>query len=171
MIISEQKKGKSSMAPFELECSCEETTKGTTISLDVLNELQELQKNYWIHWLLICKWMQNRVPAIIRVWDMFPPQLVLHCLLCYLASGSHHDIWLKASLAKSTFFACVHWGVNAILKCPHLKIQFPTDDAGLKEATIEFQNKSSFGILDGCVGALDGWHFCIFFWPLSVLWN
>jgi hypothetical protein len=32
------------MAPFELECSCEETTKGTTISLDVLNELQELQK-------------------------------------------------------------------------------------------------------------------------------
>ena len=51
---------------------------------------------------------------------------------------------------------CVHRGINLILKCPHLKIQFPTDDAGIKEAALEFQNKSSFGILGGCVGALDG---------------
>ncbi len=28
---------------------------------------------------------------------------------------------------------------------------------GLKQLALEFQNKSNFGIMDGCVGALDGW--------------
>ena len=74
-----------------------------------------------------------------------------------MAGGSHHDIRIIAGVSKSTFFAHVHQGINAILKCPHLKIQFPTDDAGLKEVALEFQNKTSFGILDGYVGALDGW--------------
>jgi hypothetical protein len=85
------------------------------------------------------------------------PELGLHCLLRYLAGRSHHDIRLLAGVAKSTFFAYTHRGIDAILKCPHLNIQFPTNDAGLKEIAMEFQNKSSFGVLDGCIGALDGW--------------
>jgi len=32
--------------PIELECPCEETAKGVTISLDVSNGLQELQKTF-----------------------------------------------------------------------------------------------------------------------------
>jgi hypothetical protein len=31
------------------------------------------------------------------------PELVLHCLLRYLAGGSHHDIRVLAGIAKSTF--------------------------------------------------------------------
>jgi hypothetical protein len=32
------------------------------------------------------------------------PELVIHCLLHFLAGGSHHDIRLLAGVAKSTFF-------------------------------------------------------------------
>jgi hypothetical protein len=64
---------------------------------------------------------------------------------------------------------------GASLSATHLKI---ADDAGLKEVVaLEFENKSSFGVLNKCVGALDGWlcwinvplgrdtfqHFSIFF--------
>ncbi len=85
------------------------------------------------------------------------PELILHCLLWYLAGGSHHDIQVLAGIAKSTFFACVHQGIDAVSKCPELALHFPTELSELKEVAIEFQGKSSFGLLDGCVGALDGW--------------
>jgi hypothetical protein len=85
------------------------------------------------------------------------PELVLHCLLRYMAGGSHHDIQVLAGIAKSTFFACVHRGIDAVNKCRELALHFPTELSELKEVAIEFQGKSSFGVLDGCVGALDGW--------------
>jgi hypothetical protein len=50
------------------------------------------------------------------------PQLVLHCLLWYLAGGSHLDIGIVAGVANSTFCVCVHQGMNAVLKCPYLEI-------------------------------------------------
>ena len=62
-----------------------------------------------------------------------------------------------AGIAKSTFFACVHRGIDAVNKCRELALHFPTELSELKEVAIEFQGKSSFGVLDGCVGALDGW--------------
>ncbi len=62
-----------------------------------------------------------------------------------------------AGIAKSTFFACVHRGIGAVNKCPELALHFPTGPSEMKEVAIEFQGKSSFGVLDGCVGALDGW--------------
>jgi hypothetical protein len=43
-------------------------------------------------------------------------------------------------------------------------LHFPTELSELKEVAIEFQGKSSFGILDGCIVALDGW-LC----PLTLL--
>ncbi len=62
-----------------------------------------------------------------------------------------------AGIAKSTFFSCVHRVIDAVLKCPQLKLQFPTNTVRLKKTAVKFQNKSSFGILDGFTGALDGW--------------
>jgi hypothetical protein len=59
------------------------------------------------------------------------PELILHCLLRYLAGGSHHDIRVIAGIAKSTLFSCIHRGIDAVLKCPQLKLQFPTHTVGL----------------------------------------
>jgi len=71
--------------------------------------------------------------------------------------------WISSSYLNCSWwcqvylFVSVNRGIKAIPKCPHLKRQFPTDEAGLKEVTLEIQNKSSFWVLEGCVGALDGW--------------
>jgi hypothetical protein len=46
------------------------------------------------------------------------PDLVLHCLLRYLASGSHHDIQLIALVTKSTFFCMCPSGYKCNTKVP-----------------------------------------------------
>jgi hypothetical protein len=95
----------------------------------------------------------KQVPVKIGIRVYFP---IDGCfiIVCYV-------IWMVGLIMTFEFSRCcivsVHLGINAILKCQHIKIQFPTDDAWLKEVVMEFQNKSSFGVLDGCVGALDGW--------------
>jgi len=85
------------------------------------------------------------------------PELILHCLIRYMAGGSHHDIRILAGLPISSFFYCLHRGMDAVNRCPQLSLEFPTDHGELKRVALEFQGKSSFGVMDGCVGALDGW--------------
>ncbi len=60
-------------------------------------------------------------------------------------------------MVKSTFFSVIHWGIDAVNGCPELSIHFPTSSHDLKVVELEYQNKSSNGLLDGCIGALDGW--------------
>jgi len=85
------------------------------------------------------------------------PELILHCLIRYMAGGSHHDIHVLFGLPKSSFFYCLHRAIDAINICPELDITFPMDSAGLKRLALGFTGKSSFGVIDGCVGELDGW--------------
>jgi len=85
------------------------------------------------------------------------PELILHCLIRYMAGGSHHDIRVLAGLPKSSFFYCLHRGIDAVNRCPQLSLKFPTEHDDLKKVCLELQAKSSFGVMDGCVGALDGW--------------
>lgn len=94
------------------------------------------------------------------------PELILHCLIRYLAGGSHHDIRVVVGIPKSTFFSCLHRGIDAVNRCSQLALKFPTDRHQLKRVALEFQQKSSFGVMDGCVGALDGW-LCRIKVPLS----
>jgi hypothetical protein len=41
----------------------------------------------------------------------------------------------------------VHRGIDAVNKCRELALHFPTELSELKEVAIEFQGKSSFGVL------------------------
>jgi hypothetical protein len=92
------------------------------------------------------------------------PELILHCLIRDMAGGSHHDIRVLFGLPKSSFFYCLHQAIDAINKCPELDITFPMDTAGLKRLALGFTGKSSFGVIDGCVGALDRW-LCLLHFP------
>jgi hypothetical protein len=89
------------------------------------------------------------------------PELILHCLIRYMAGGSHHDIRVLAGLPISPFLYYLHRGMDAVNRCPQLSLEFPMDHGELKRVALEFQGKSSFGVTDGCVGALDGWLCCI----------
>jgi hypothetical protein len=85
------------------------------------------------------------------------PKLILHCVLRYMAGVTHHDIHVLAGICKSTFFTCLHRAIDAINKCPNLALHFPSDPVALKEVAAEFPSKSSFGVLNRCIRALDGW--------------
>ena len=47
--------------------------------------------------------------------------------------------------------------INAVSNSESLKLQFPITSSDLKVSAERFQNKSSGGIIGGCVGAIDGW--------------
>jgi len=85
------------------------------------------------------------------------PEIIMHCTLRYLAGGSFSDIRATAGLSKATFYYCIHRGIDAINSCLALALQFPMTEDELKTTALEFQGKSSFGMLNGCIGALDGW--------------
>ncbi len=48
---------------------------------------------------------------------LITPQLILHCLIHYMAGGSFHDIRTSTENAKATFFNCIHWGIDAFNNC------------------------------------------------------
>jgi hypothetical protein len=78
-----------------------------------------------------------------------------------LAGGSFQDIRVNAGMAKSIFFCMFHQGIDVVNRCLELSIHFPTSSHDLKIVALEYQNKSSNGVLDGCIGALDRWLCCI----------
>jgi hypothetical protein len=83
-------------------------------------------------------------------------EIVLHCLLRWLAGGSHSDIRVSAGISKPAFYTCVSKGFNAILRCNQLTITFPETTEQFEESAREFQALSTGGVVDGCVACIDG---------------
>ena len=84
-------------------------------------------------------------------------ELILHCTIRYLAGGSYHDIRTNAGMSIMSFYRCVRRGIDAINSCPEFRFVFPTSMDELITAAHDFHELSSHGVLNGCVGALDGW--------------
>jgi len=55
------------------------------------------------------------------------------------------------------FYAAVHHGIDIVNNCAKLDLYFPSTISELKKVVKEFEEHSSFGVLNVCVGALDGW--------------
>jgi len=51
-------------------------------------------------------------------------EVVVHCLLRWLAGGSHLDIQLMAGISVPSFFTCIHKCIHAVLQCNQLAIEF-----------------------------------------------
>jgi len=127
----------------------------------------EFSNMYRMHYESFCKLVQLLSPALTvdvqqskcrsHGADHIYVELILHCLLRYMAGGSFHDICVSAGLARSTFFSCLHHGIKAVNSCKELSLHFPKLDNELKQAALEFQSKSHGGVLDRCIAALDGW--------------
>jgi hypothetical protein len=83
-------------------------------------------------------------------------ELIMHCTLCYLARGSVHDISVVTG-SVSLFYRALRCGIDAINSCPPLTIKFPVQLGDLFQSASEFESLSSHGLINGCVGALDGW--------------
>ncbi len=85
-------------------------------------------------------------------------EITLHCLLRWLAGGSYIDIRLSAGISRSSFYRCIHGAMNAISTMQDISIlSFPPDEDTQSLLANNFRDVSgTSGILNGCVGVLDG---------------
>jgi hypothetical protein len=84
-------------------------------------------------------------------------ELTMHCTLHYLAGESIHDISVCAAMSVSSFYRAEQHGIYAVKACPSFEIKFPITVDELMKSTTEFNHLSSHGIINGCIGAIDGW--------------
>jgi len=110
----------------------------------------------------LCSWIDpfvkvDPVMSSVRTGkSVIVTEVALHCLLRWLAGGSHLDIRISAGISIPSFYACVYKCINAILNCDQLAINFPTSNEEISESARNFCNASTNGIIDGCVACLDG---------------
>jgi hypothetical protein len=84
-------------------------------------------------------------------------ELIMHCSLCYLAGEPVHDIRVCTAMSVSSFYRAVRCGIDAINSCPRLAFKFPVQVGDLVKSASKFESLSSHGLINGCIGALDGW--------------
>ncbi|KAE9255678.1 hypothetical protein PF004_g499 [Phytophthora fragariae] len=92
---------------------------------------------------------KNRVAPISE-------EVVLHCTLGYMAGGSYLDVRDVAHVSVASFYRCLHRGVSAILGCSERDIKLPATTADMDNAAAALKRESTVGVLDGCVGCVDG---------------
>jgi hypothetical protein len=83
-------------------------------------------------------------------------EIMLHCAIGFLAGGFYHGIRATVHISKASFFRLVWHTIDAINCCEFLDVTLSTlHDLSSLRAT--FRNISYCGVMDGCVGALDGY--------------
>jgi hypothetical protein len=83
-------------------------------------------------------------------------EIMLHCTIQYLAGGSYHDIHTTAFISSSSFFHLVWHTIDVINSCDTLNIDLPRLHE-LDKLCSRFYQISTDGVMDGCIGALDGY--------------
>jgi len=84
------------------------------------------------------------------------PPHILGLTIRWLSGGSYHDIRDAGNFSMPTFFRLLKKGLHAIVSCEELQMKLPTTVNELDELAEGFKNKSTEGVMSGCVGALDG---------------
>jgi hypothetical protein len=82
-------------------------------------------------------------------------EVMMHCTIHYLAEGSFHDICATASISKPSFYRLVWHTIHCINRCEALDINLPKPEE-LNYVREGFQRISKDGVMNGCIGALDG---------------
>jgi len=82
--------------------------------------------------------------------------IMLHCTIRYLARGSYHDICATAFISRPSFFHLVWHTIDVINSCDTLNIDLPRLHE-LDQLRSGFYQISTDGVMDGCIGALDGY--------------
>jgi len=84
-------------------------------------------------------------------------EIMLHCTIRYLAGGSYHDIRATAFISRPSFFRLVWHTIDVINSCDTLNMDLPRLHE-LDQLCSGFYQILTDGVMDGCVGALDGYH-------------
>jgi hypothetical protein len=84
-------------------------------------------------------------------------ELMLHCCIRYLAGGSYHDIRATAAISKASFYHLVWHTIHCINRCTALDVKLPTEQHELQALRDGFNQISRDAVMDGCIGAIDGY--------------
>jgi len=84
-------------------------------------------------------------------------EIMLHCLLRWLAGGSYIDIRLSAGIIPAHFYTSVYKCMDAILSSEELSYKFPGTAKELEKAAQGFELLSTQAAIKGCVACLDGY--------------
>ena len=83
-------------------------------------------------------------------------EVMMHCTIRYLAGGSFHDIRATVSISKPLFYRLVWHTIHCINRCEVLDINLPKPEE-LNYVRGGFQRISKDGVMNSCIGALDGY--------------
>jgi hypothetical protein len=83
-------------------------------------------------------------------------EIMLHCTIRYLYRASYHDICATAFISRPSFFRLVWHTIDVSISCDTLNINLPRLHE-LDKLRSGFYQISTDGVMDGCIGALDGY--------------
>lgn len=81
------------------------------------------------------------------------------------------DICALVFIPHSTFYYILWKTCDAINDCPGLAFCLPRTNAELRRALAGFEGISTQGVMQGCIGAIDGWLCPIVVPPSSIAGN
>lgn len=128
------------------------------------SEQRFARKNRMQHhsFVLLVKLISPHLPmhysSGIRGVKPIPPAIQLHCLLRWLAGGCYNDICDQMGMSAQSFYRLIYRCLGAINACPDLALHFPETPEEINKAAADFESISSHGVIEGCVGCLDGYH-------------
>jgi len=88
--------------------------------------------------------------------DPVTVEMMLHCLLRWLAGGNYLDLKISTGISQAAFYHYIYRFMDAILASTELAYKFPETKQELNEAAQGFAILSSHGAIKGCVACLDG---------------
>jgi len=98
----------------------------------------------------------NHKYAVMTGMEPICCEIMLHCMIRYLAGGSYHDVRATVFISKPSFYHLVWHTIDCINSCQALDVKLPGIDE-LNCVREGFKRISADGIMNGCVGALDGY--------------
>ena len=81
----------------------------------------------------------------------------LQLTISWLAGGHFQALRAHGGLSRSSFYQSVDQVMEAIIGITDLRISFPSTNEEALKVVEGFRDKSTNGLFDGCVGAIDGW--------------
>eukprot|EP00918_Siedleckia_nematoides_P007840 GHVU01017073.1.p1 GENE.GHVU01017073.1~~GHVU01017073.1.p1 ORF type:complete len:405 (+),score=31.62 GHVU01017073.1:240-1454(+) len=107
---------------------------------------------------LECRLRQDATRSRQRSWtDPVTPATKVACTIRWLAGGSYHDIRRVYRMSKTHFYDVVYQVIDAINDDPGLEVHFPRTPEEREAMAAGFARESAEGVIDGCIGCVDGW--------------
>jgi hypothetical protein len=85
------------------------------------------------------------------------PEVALHCTLRYPAGGSFHDVRDRGEISVPSSYRVLGKVFDAINSAPELEIRLPETMEEKSTLRVNMASKSEEEVLEGCLGAIDGW--------------